>query len=39
MFFTEDAQKLELRSRIEEGETDENEKTKKLIDLKGKKTS
>ncbi|XP_020601133.1 uncharacterized protein LOC110040258 [Orbicella faveolata] len=35
LFFTEDAHKLELRSRIEEGATDESEKTKKIIDLEG----
>ena len=39
LFFTEDAHKLELRSIIEEGGTNENEKTKKIIDLKGSKTS
>ena len=41
LFFTDDAHKLELRSRIEEGAdegvTDENKKTKKIIDLEGNK--
>ena len=39
IFFSEDASKLELRSKVEEGATDANEKTKKLIDLKGNKSS
>ena len=35
LFFEEDSHKLELRSKADEGETNENEKTKKIIDLKG----
>ena len=37
LLLEEDTHKLELRSKIDEGETTENEKTKKVIDLKGKK--
>ena len=37
LLLKEDTQKLELRSKIDEGETTGNEKTKKIIDLKGKK--
>lgn len=33
----EDAYQLELRSKDDEGETKENKKTKKIIDLKGNK--
>ena len=39
LFFTEDAHKLELRSKIEEGGTEEKEKAKKIIDLQGNKTA
>ena len=35
LLLEEDDYKLELRSKAEEGETNENEKTKKIIDLKG----
>ena len=35
LLFEEDAYKLELRSKADEGETNENEKTKKIIELKG----
>lgn len=37
LLLKEDTQKLLLRSKIDEGETTGNEKTKKIIDLKGKK--
>ena len=33
--FDEHTHKLELRSKVDEGEAKENEKTKKIIDLKG----
>ena len=33
----EDAHKLELRSKAKEGETEEEEQIKKIIDLKGKR--
>ena len=36
LLLEEDTHKLELRSKIDEGETTGNEKTKKIIDLKGK---
>lgn len=43
LFFTEDAYKLELRTKIEEGAAeggmDENGKTKKIINLEGNKQS
>ena len=31
----ENTHKLELRSKVDEGETNEKEKTKKIIDLRG----
>ena len=37
LLLEEDTHKLELRSKIDEAETTGNEKTKKIIDLKGKK--
>ena len=37
LILEEDTHKLELRSKTDEGETIGNEKTKKIIDLKGKK--
>ena len=36
LFFREDAHRLELRSKPGEEEGIQNEKTKKIIDLKGK---
>lgn len=36
LLFDEDTHKLVLRSTADEGETNENEKTKQIIDLKGK---
>ena len=38
LFFHEDSHKLELRSKSGEGEAIQNEKTKKIIDLKGNYT-
>lgn len=38
LFFHEDAHKIELRSKPGEEEGIQNEKTKKIIDLKGKYT-
>ena len=38
LFFHEDSHKLELRSKSGEGEGIQNEKTKKIIDLKGNYT-
>lgn len=35
LFFHEDSHKLELRSKSGEGEVIQNEKAKKIIDLKG----
>ena len=35
LLFDEDTHKLELKSKVDEGETNENEKTKKIIDLYG----
>ena len=35
LFFQEYTYKLELRSKADEGETHEKEKTKKIIDLNG----
>ena len=35
--FKEDTHKLELRSKAEEGEKEEEEQIKKIIDLKGKR--
>ena len=35
LLFKEVSHKLEFRSKADEGKTNENEKTKKIIDLKG----
>ena len=35
LFFQEHTYKLELRSKADEGETNEKEKTKKIIELNG----
>ena len=35
LLFEENTYKLELRSKADEGETNENKKTKKIIELKG----
>ena len=36
LHFQEDSNKLELRSKADEGDINEDKKTKKIIDLKGK---